>query len=176
MATLAVRWLLLAALLAVAIAPWPARAQASGPCAALRLQLKVQGARDGSLRVGKSSKIALKVKNVDKTPLAGLGVKLALPAGLCPNPKSMSAFPPLRPKRPAIIEEAPTGGRLNIYWDNVPLSGGKKRAFRAKAAVRNWNATAASVRVEALVYLSQADGSGIVCSVLAAPVEVRRRN
>jgi hypothetical protein len=161
-------------LLAAAAIVGPAGAQA-GPCAAIQLKLKARGDRDGSLRIGEASKIILNVANKASAPLSGLGVKLALSTGLCPRPKATTAFPPLRPKHPALIEQAAIEGGFNIFWMDVALSGGKKRTFRTKATVTGSNATLpTAVNVEALVYLpQQGGGGGVVCSVAATPIQVR---
>lgn len=109
---MAVRMMWLLVTLLALVGAEPVQAQWSGdPCEALRLRLKVEGVRGGSLRVGETSGVTLKVDNVSEAPLTGLGIKLALSNGLCPIPQATKASPPLpKPKHPAIIEQAPTGG------------------------------------------------------------------
>lgn len=70
-------WLLV--VLLVLVGAEHIQAQWSGdPCEALRLRLKVEGARGGSFREGETAGVTLKGKNVGKAPLTGLGIKLAL--------------------------------------------------------------------------------------------------
>lgn len=98
-----------------------------------------------------------------------MGIKIALPAGLCPQ--SGSATPALKSAQRPRFEGTATGG-VNVYWSNITFTTGSKGIkFTLKTTAAPALTRSAVLNVTAMAYVSDDPA----CNVKAQPLKVKRK-
>lgn len=116
---------------------------------------------------GKALIVTAKVHNRGPTAVRGVGVKITLPPGWNVTASKSKALPStgLLRKAAAVV------GGSTAYWVDVPLSGGKARKFKLRAAIPACHPAAAGLEIDVAAYLTE-PGGGATCMTDGQPAQV----
>lgn len=106
------------------------------------------------------------IRNHNRTAVvAEVGLKIALPTGLCPI--RTSTRPILKPRQRPVLEGTATG-TVNVYWSGMTFKPMQARKFRVKSLIAGNLTKHTTLFVDGLAWV----GSDGQCLVPAGPVGV----